>query len=1836
MTGLVGLWEFANGNTNGDTGLDDGLAQDGTFENGASATGGRAVFDGDNDRFDVEGDNGGPLESEFDLGRGILETQFTTNPGEALSNATIVNRGEFGDMDTEGWFGIRVTGDGKVIVQHCPIGPAGTRIDAFLDTPPNFFSAGDTINVKYEWDETTGATTTITNVTTGDTFTESKAMTGLTLDIGDNDDEIFTFGAREASDGQYDQNFDGTIDYVAVYDSIEPADPDGVVDGEAFDEVMELGYDDANAPTDGGGDMITNGDDVILGNGGSDTIDGAAGDDTIYGDTPDAGPVESGIFEWSEAPDFAEGADASDFTQDTGSANITFTIINETGPVESEYEVGDQNTDGLDAAVSETESFESIIRDEDDSATYGWSSDVPLENVQFRVNDVDGDGVVQIRAFDPDGNPIEVVLSDVGSDLAASDTDGVAGNDQVASIDDDYVDDTDPAHSVVVTIPGPVGSWQVIHTMSGGNDSGINFTDITFDIAQPDLGVPGDDVITGGAGADVMFGQDGNDTFIVDTAADGDGDVVDGGNGPDDSTDNDTLDLRGAGQVTIADDVDPNDDGARAGTVTFENGEVLTFSGIETILTDPQNEAPDVIASDVTIDENTTDVQDVDASDPDGDSVMFSITGGDDAALFEIDPVTGQLDFINAPDFENPGDADGDNQYEVEVTATDPGGLFDTQPITVTVADVNEAPDVTGPGDVSVDEGASGVIADFDATDPDAGDNVTFSLTGDDAALFDIDPVTGELSFINAPDFDNPLDADGDNVYDVTVVGTDDGGLTDEQDVEITVGDLAGSIGIVDGEETGELMGPDYDDSNAPTNQGGDIIDGADGIDDVIEGNGGDDTIDSGLGDDTVDGGSGDDVFDINEEGNGIDNDVITGGEAGETDGDTIDTGDIDDDLTVTFTGNEEGTITDGTDTTTFEEVENIQLGGGDDTVIGSDANTESVDGGAGDDVMSGGDGSDTLAGGDDNDSITGGLGGDSLSGDDGNDTLEGDQGIDTIDGGDGDDSIDGGSGVDSLDGGDGDDTILGGSQSDTIDGGDGDDDIEGGTGSDVILSSDGADTIDGGAGTDTYRDDSGETIEVTVDDNGDGTVERVNDGTTDTVEDFENFVAGESPAEADVITLTTPIPVDDIATEIQGLDNNAVGTFTPADGGPVVSFGGAGEPTLGDVLGGAQPAGDYQITDGDEDGQIGDISFENFETINFTVAGVLPDGAVDGEESDELMGPGYDDSNAPTDQGGDIIDGPDGLDDTIFGNGGDDTIDSGLGDDTVDGGAGDDVIDINDEGDGIDNDVITGGETDEDDGGDTIDTTDIDDDLVVDFTAPEKGTITDGTDTTTFEEIENLQLGGGDDSVTGSDGTENVDGGAGNDTMDGGDGADTLSGGDGNDDIDGGAGDDVLDGGEGDDTIDGGDGADTVTDLEGDNVIDTSGTNALPDDKNGDGFGFAPYGPFPPVPADTNEDDDRDLVTTGSGNDSITTGDDDDTIISGAGNDTIDSGIDDDSVDAGTGADLITTGEGSDTVLGGGGNDTIYGGLGPSVPDGADIPNDGTGPFGPDPDTENGRDLLDGGLGNDLIFGEDDDDTLIGGGGDDTLDGGIDDDDLDGGVGFDSLIGGQGDDTLDGGRGRDTLEGGIGDDVFIEEANSGADTIVDFGLGNSGSINDGDQTNNDFVDLSEFYNDTTLAAVNANATNPANQFNDPLSMLRADAADGRLDGRINGENLSAFIGEIDLTIENGGAAVTGSDLTFDNTNVACFVRGTQIATRRGSVAIEDLKEGDEVITMDHGFQKIRWIGSTSVPATGALAPVVIRKGAMGNERDLRVSPQHRMLVRGWHVELMFGQKEAL
>ena len=73
------------------------------------------------------------------------------------------------------------------------------------------------------------------------------------------------------------------------------------------------------------------------------------------------------------------------------------------------------------------------------------------------------------------------------------------------------------------------------------------------------------------------------------------------------------------------------------------------------------------------------------AIDTDSDPVLWSISGGADAALFRMD-AEGRLNFIVAPDFENPADTNLDNLYQVSVTASD-GISADTRQLNVEVTD---------------------------------------------------------------------------------------------------------------------------------------------------------------------------------------------------------------------------------------------------------------------------------------------------------------------------------------------------------------------------------------------------------------------------------------------------------------------------------------------------------------------------------------------------------------------------------------------------------------------------------------------------------------------------------------------------------------------------------------------------------------------------------------------------------------------------------------------------------------------------------------------------------------------------------------------------------------------------------------------------------------------------------------------------------------------------------------------------------------------------------------------------------------------------------------------
>lgn len=119
-----------------------------------------------------------------------------------------------------------------------------------------------------------------------------------------------------------------------------------------------------------------------------------------------------------------------------------------------------------------------------------------------------------------------------------------------------------------------------------------------------------------------------------------------------------------------------------------------------------------------------------------------------------------------------------------------------------------------------------------------------------------------------------------------------------------------------------------------------------------------------------------------------------------------------------------------------------------------------------------------------------------------------------------------------------------------------------------------------------------------------------------------------------------------------------------------------------------------------------------------------------------------------------------------------------------------------------------------------------------------------------------------------------------------------------------------------------------------------------------------------------------------------------------------------------------------------------------------------------------------------------------------------------------------------------------------------------------------------------------------------------------------------------------------GEASLDGAqdvDTRSESMVVPCFTPGTLIATATGEVPVEGLRPGDRVITRDNGIRPIEWIGRCPVgfkdmARAPHLAPIRIAAGALGDglpERDMMLSPNHRVLVSNDRTSLYFDEREV-
>ena len=127
----------------------------------------------------------------------------------------------------------------------------------------------------------------------------------------------------------------------------------------------------------------------------------------------------------------------------------------------------------------------------------------------------------------------------------------------------------------------------------------------------------------------------------------------------------------------------------------------------------------------------------------------------------------------------------------------------------------------------------------------------------------------------------------------------------------------------------------------------------------------------------------------------------------------------------------------------------------------------------------------------------------------------------------------------------------------------------------------------------------------------------------------------------------------------------------------------------------------------------------------------------------------------------------------------------------------------------------------------------------------------------------------------------------------------------------------------------------------------------------------------------------------------------------------------------------------------------------------------------------------------------------------------------------------------------------------------------------------------------------------------------------------------VDDEGKASFTYATKAVGSNGQTLQTDTGFVTVDT-VPCFVAGTLIRTPQGDVAVEALRAGDLVDTLDDGPQPLRWTGQRQVAATGKLAPIHIAAGALGDHGTLMLSPLHRVLVGDTLAALLFGEEDVL
>jgi hypothetical protein len=226
--------------------------------------------------------------------------------------------------------------------------------------------------------------------------------------------------------------------------------------------------------------------------------------------------------------------------------------------------------------------------------------------------------------------------------------------------------------------------------------------------------------------------------------------------------------------------------------VTISDGIALPVANnTTTVISTSANDAPVVTSGGaVTVPENQTSACTVTGADVDPGAVLsYAISGGADAALFNIGATTGVVTFKTAPDFEAPADAGGNNVYDLSVTASDGSLTSAARAVAITVINANEQPTnvALSGGTIGQAAGVNAAVGTLSTIDPDAGDTFTYTLVAGTGATDN-----GSFNIAGASLRANDPAQLAAGSYSVRVRSTDAGGLWSEKSFSVSVTDNLG------------------------------------------------------------------------------------------------------------------------------------------------------------------------------------------------------------------------------------------------------------------------------------------------------------------------------------------------------------------------------------------------------------------------------------------------------------------------------------------------------------------------------------------------------------------------------------------------------------------------------------------------------------------------------------------------------------------------------------------------------------------------------------------------------------------------------------------------------------------------------------------------------------------------------------------------------------------------------------------------------------------------------------------------------------------------------------